>query len=397
MRDNVFPVLWINGQPGSGKSAVGWALYDEIARSGTRVGFVDIDQLGIFLPAPLDDPERYRLKVSNVSSTVENFRASGCDALIVSGELGISTAISADTVHGASLTVCRLQASPGELRRRLTVRGAPANLAAAWVREAEEPDRSSLADTCVDTEGRTISDVARLVRERCGDWPPPYTSARTAATGPALSPAAGADGEVLLLCGATGAGKSSVGFEVFRRQLRARHTAAYLDLGQLGLLSPPPAGDPGGHRLRARNLADFWRAYHKAGARRLVMSGPVPDAHTAASYAAALPAADVTVCRLHAGRAELARRIALRGRSFDWPEPGDPLIGRSDTYLRQAAEAAATTAEALDRSSLGDVRIDTDGLSVAEAADLVGRCWRAPLSSTVRRRSQQARGGGSGG
>lgn len=30
---------------------------------------------------------------------------------------------------------------------------------------------------------------------------------------------------------------------------------------------------------------------------------------------------------------------------------------------------------ALDRSGLGDLRIDTDGLSVGEAADLVGRRW----------------------
>jgi len=54
-------VLWLCGPPGAVKSAVGWALYDGLARSGTRAGFVDIDQLGMCLPAP-PDPERFRLK-----------------------------------------------------------------------------------------------------------------------------------------------------------------------------------------------------------------------------------------------------------------------------------------------------------------------------------------------
>jgi hypothetical protein len=51
------------------------------------------------------------------------------------------------------------------------------------------------------------------------------------------SPAAGADGDVLLVCGATGAGKSAAGFEVFLRQLRAGVAAAYIDLDQIGFMS----------------------------------------------------------------------------------------------------------------------------------------------------------------
>jgi len=142
-----------------------------------------------------------------------------------------------------------------------------------------------------------------------------------------------------------------------------------------------PADDPGGHLLRARNLADLWRAYHEAGARRLVLSGPVPDARAAAVYAGALPRADVTVCRLHAGPAELARRISLRGQGLSWPQPGDPLIGQPEAHLRLVAERAAADAEALDRAGLGELRVDTDGLSVSEAADLITDRWFVRLSS----------------
>lgn len=375
-------VLWLCGPPGAGKSVVGWALYYGLARSGARAGFVDLDQLGMCLPAPPEDPERFRLKERNASAVAANFRAAGCDALVVAGDLGRSTAISPGTVPGASLTVCRLRAAPDELRRRLTARGAP-DLAAGSLQETEEPDLSSLADACVDTDGLTVAEVARLVRERCGGWPPGRAAgARADETAPAPLPAAGTGGEVLLLCGAAGVGKSAVGFEVYLRQLRAGIAAAYLDLGQVGFLSVAPADDPGGHQFRARNLADLWRAYHQAGARRLVLSGQVPDARTAAAYAAALPGADLTVCRLHAGHAELARRIARRGQGLSWPEPGDPLIGQPQARLRLAAERAAADAEALDRSGLGDLRIDTDGLSVGETADRASLHWPVLLSST---------------
>lgn len=104
-----------------------------------------------------------------------------------------------------------------------------------------------------------------------------------------MVPAAGADGDVLLVCGATGVGKSTAGFQVFLRQLEAGAAAAYLDLSQLSFLSPLPSGDPGGHRLKARNLADIWRTYHAEGSRRLVLSGPVPDERTLAGYAPRCP------------------------------------------------------------------------------------------------------------
>ena len=110
VRDERLSVLWLCGPPGAGKSAAGWALYAGLARYGVRAGFADIDQLGMCLPAPPDDPERYRLKERNLSVVAGNFGAVGCDAVIVSGDLGPSPGISSGTVPGASLTICRLRA-----------------------------------------------------------------------------------------------------------------------------------------------------------------------------------------------------------------------------------------------------------------------------------------------
>jgi hypothetical protein len=372
VRDGRFSVLWLCGPPGAGKSAAGWALYAGLARSAARAGFADIDQLGMCLPAPPDDPERYRLKERNLAAVAANFRAAGCDAVVMAGDLGPSPGISSGTVPGAALTICRLRASPGELRRRLTPRREGPDFVAGALRQAGELDRSSFADTCVDTDGLAVAEVARLVRERCGRWPPERVAGAGAGD---IAAAVGADGDVLLVCGATGVGKSAAGFEVYLRQLRADVAAAYIDLDQIGFISPVPAHDPGGHRLKARNLADLWRAYHAAGARRLVLSGPVPDDRAAALYAGALPAARVTLCRLHASPAELARRISRRGQGLSWPQPGDPLIGQPEAHLRLVAAEAAAEAQALERSGLGDLRIDSDGRTVAEVADLVARRW----------------------
>ena len=108
----------------------------------------------------------------------------------------------------------------------------------------------------------------------------------------------------------------------------------------------------------------------------LILSGPVPDKRVAAGYAGALPAARLTVCRLHAGPAELAHRISRRGQGLNsWPQPGDPLLGKPEAHLRLAAAESAAEAETLERSKLGDLRIDTNGRTVPQVADLITQHW----------------------
>ena len=152
----------------------------------------------------------------------------------------------------------------------------------------------------------------------------------------------------------------------------------YIDLDQIGFLAPRPEDDPRNHKLKAVNLAGIWRTYCAAGATHLVMSGPVENQAVLRGYAAALPAAVITACRLHAGPAELRRRITTRGEGGSWPQPGDPLHGQPASYLCRIAEQAAADAQALDHASLNALRIDTDGLTAGEAADLTAAAARWP-------------------
>jgi hypothetical protein len=181
-----------------------------------------------------------------------------------------------------------------------------------------------------------------------------------------------ADGSVLLLCGPTGVGKSAVGYQIYVRTVRAGLTAAYVDLDQIGFLRPAPADDPGNHRVKARNLASMGQVFGDLGAQCLIVVGPIENDAVARSYAAALPKASVTSCRLHADADELTRRIMLRGQGGgSWPQPGDPLAGQPTTRLLQVSASAAADAEALDDAMSDALCVDTTTLTVEESADMI--------------------------
>ncbi|MBP2336941.1 broad-specificity NMP kinase [Saccharothrix coeruleofusca] len=354
------PVLWLSGPPGVGKTAVGWEVYSRLAGSGIRTGYVDIDQLGICYPEPSDDPGRHRMQARNLAGVVADFRAAGARCVVVSGVVDVDRGVPVDLLQGVALTVCLLRAAPEELERRFLGRGEPVEQVEHVLREAEALDARDFADFRVDTTGLPVVDVARRVLEH--GWP--------VLTDPGPCPSAAApraDGPVLWLCGVTGVGKSAVGFDVYRRVLRTGRRVAYVDLDQLGFLGPAPAD----HGVRARNLAVLWGTYRAAGAEAVVVVGPVEDAAAFEVYAQALPAATITLCGLHAGRARLAERIAARGRGGGWWQPGDPLRGRSTAHLLRVAERAAADAEALRRTGIGDLWIDTGALSAEDAAEEV--------------------------
>jgi adenylylsulfate kinase-like enzyme len=378
------PVLWLCGPAGVGKSTVSWQLFTELTRSGVPAAFADTDQLCMCYPAPVGDPGRERIKAQTLDAMIANYRAAGARCLIVNGVVDPAAGVLRALLPHAALTVCRLRADRDEIARRFAARHGNSSdldeLIADTLTEAEQLDASDFADACVDTTGLPASKVAALVRDRCGDWPGFHASVlrpSAASVGPSAAvhlDTAGSqnpDGDILLICGPTGVGKSTIGFQLHLSTLRGGRTCGYVDLDQLAFIRPGASGDPGHHQLKARNLAAIWQTYHAAGARHVVATGPVHDAVAFRRYAEALPGTTITLCRLHAGRAELTRRVLSRGAGGSWPQPGDPLRGQPDAYLRQVADQAAADAESLERARFGMLRIDTDGRTPAEAADLI--------------------------
>ena len=45
------PFLWLCGPTGVGKSSVGYAIFQQVYRSGIKVAYVDLDQVGLCYPA----------------------------------------------------------------------------------------------------------------------------------------------------------------------------------------------------------------------------------------------------------------------------------------------------------------------------------------------------------
>ena len=374
------PVLWLCGPPGVGKTVVGWELYSQLVAAGVAAAYVDIDQLGMCYPEPVADAPRHRMKTRNLAAVVAGVRRAGVRCLVVSGVVDAAGGVDADLLPEVALTLCRLRSGHAELRERFLGRGAPAELLPDVLREADALDASGIA--AVDTSGRPVGEVVRLVRDRTGGGPGPaglLGAVAGARNGSAEDGGEPPGGDVLWVCGPTGVGKSTIGFAVYRRLLQGGTPAAFVDLRQLGFVHPAPPG----HRVPAGSVAGLWRNFRREGARSLVMVGPAEDAAAVAEYAGALPAATLTVCRLHAGRAELAERILGRRGGGSWPEPGDPLAGRPVPHLLRVADQAAADAERLERAALGDVRVDTTGLTVERAADLVLAGWR-PAAAVVR-------------
>ncbi|WJV50413.1 hypothetical protein [Streptomyces flavofungini] len=144
----------------------------------------------------------------------------------------------------------------------------------------------------------------------------------------------------------------------------------YVDVDQLGICHPDPASDPGHHRTKARVLADLWRNHRAGGARRLTIVGPAADEATVRTYTEAIAGTPVTVCRLHAGREELTRRILRCGQGLGWAQPGDPLRGRPTAEPLRVAGQAAVAAGESERARIGGPHVGTDGARVAEVAEV---------------------------
>jgi hypothetical protein len=375
------PTLWLYGPAAVGKTTAAWELFTALPGP---VGLVDIDQLGMCYgppthgnpaPEPAYDPGRHRLKARNLDAVAANFRAFGATCLVVPGV--VDPARGPARLRNADVTAVRLRADPDTLRERIARRGRPTDELADIIDYADALDR--LADTGLETTGLDIPSVVSRIRAETGDWPGPSAPGRTPVTGDqALRWPGGSSalcdqpGDVILLCGPTAVGKSSVGWQVYQRLLRAGERTAYIDLDQLGFRRPAAAGN---HRLKAANLAALWREYAAEGARHLVTVGPVTPS-AVALYRAALPAARLTVARLRARPATLRDRVRARGRG-DSPAvglAGDLLAGASPAELDRTARRAARHAADLESAGVGDFALDTDHRPPTDlAAEILAR------------------------
>lgn len=157
------PVLWVCGPTGVGKSSAGFTV---LLRT-RRAAFVDLDQLGFCAPAPIAQADRLRI----LAAIWRNYRAAGAQALVLVGPLeGATTA-----------TVARLHAGPTQLTERILRRGRGGG---SWPQPgdpllgrpetelrrlaAEAARDAPLTGDSIETDGRSVEEVAGLILARTG-------------------------------------------------------------------------------------------------------------------------------------------------------------------------------------------------------------------------------------
>jgi ribosomal protein S18 acetylase RimI-like enzyme/adenylylsulfate kinase-like enzyme len=382
------PLLWICGAPGVGKSAAAWAVLSRLKSDAVRTGYVDIDQLGMCLPGADDDPERTRLKARNLGAVLAIFRQAGAERLIVSG---VATAedvpIFSAATDGAEISWVLLDLEQGMLRTRLeTMAWSPGAIEEA-IQYAEEVAASSFAELTLDVTGLSIAEVAELLLAV-----PPGAGHRSNSNASQEGPIPGEPRPVLWVTGPRAIGKSTVGWEILQRPVQAGVRTLFLDLRQLGFLVPAPDGDPENHAIRAANLGAIVAS---SDARAVVTNGPIESEADLEVYASHLPpATPLTLVRLRSGGDTLRERMGARVSGVGWRETGDDLLAIAKADLDRRWQEAVSQAERMDRESLGDLVVDTDGRGPAEIAEEVlrGLLWWSEFTEP-RRPPQQRLGG----
>lgn len=171
---------------------------------------------------------------------------------------------------------------------------------------------------------------------------------------------------VLLITGPPGVGKSQVSMEASDLLERAEVPHAAIDLDGLELVWPTGNDD-----LVFRNLACLWANYAATGATRLILTRVLESRDELEKYRAAVPDAEIVVCRLRAEPTTLLHRIEARGET---------------DYVRgPLQQQTVKLAKEMDEASLEDMLFDAETNSAADiAADLLGRAgWlpgRRPLT-----------------
>ena len=157
-------------------------------------------------------------------------------------------------------------------------------------------------------------------------------------------------------CGSTDrrrSGSRPVAFVIFRQLSDAGAKTAFVDLDQVNLCYPAPDDDPGNYRVRAAGLAAVWATYREEDVRCMVISGIAETKEMVRAHVDLISDARFTIVRLRAAAYELRSRFIGRG-----------------TRAQQADEIIRL-ADDMDRDLVGDLCVDTDGLTAEQTADVV--------------------------
>lgn len=362
MGDPRFPVVWVCGAAGAGKSVAAWGLFEELAAAGERVAYVDIDQLGMLYPEACG---HHAVKGAALATLVPGYVAAGARLLVVSGV--VDPCEGPRTPPDTDLTLCLLSPDPAVLRQRILARGWGQAGADEAVAENALLQVAPFVDVRIDTAALSVAETVARLREfaHVADGARVAGLTSRASTG------------VVLVTGPRAAGSSTVGFGLARGRWRAGRRTGFLDLQQLGFITR--AGRTGSRpALAVRQLAAMHALMTERGAELIVVSGhlSIPDR---ALVRAALPRATVTVVRLRADERTLTEHVRARVAGSDARLAADDLLGADQDHQDAVVAAALAEQQVLDAYAADDAVLDVTGRTPEEVVADVER-----LTSTRR-------------
>jgi hypothetical protein len=352
------PWLWLYGPSGVGKSAIGFEVFSRLTGWGRRVGYVEIDQIGMCMPTA---PEaRSSAKADNLLAMLSNFSGEGVEGVVVSGDIAGRAMDGALRRAPTRPVLCRLRADHDVVVERLTVRGSPQFAAAS--RTYDEDHAVPPGDLSLTAHPLGVAEVASEILRELGPWPPTRPVHPAAPTDSALT---SRDGSAILVNGPRAVGKSAVAWQLFMSSVSAGVCAGYLDLEQMGFVHPSLASD--NLRLKLANVGVCWDGLRRQGAERLVLCGCVETARNLDLYRRLIPS--LRVVSLTAGYAAILERARRRTRRKEIWLPGDDLFGRAESELPAIARHSAAF-----KGEGADFVLQTDELTPTEVASRIP-CW----------------------
>ncbi|WP_394771132.1 AAA family ATPase [Lacisediminihabitans sp.] len=171
MIDSVF----LNGTVGVGKSTTAEALSTLEMTRGHHHAVIDLDHIRRSWPAPEGDRFNHELEIANLRDLVVNYRRAGVEHFILAGVIEQAGEIPRyeAALQSSGLLICRLEAAPAILTRRLGLRHADDASGLEWHLEragelAAILQVASLDHLVVDTSERSIVATATIVKEKAG-------------------------------------------------------------------------------------------------------------------------------------------------------------------------------------------------------------------------------------
>lgn len=168
---NVVPVLVITGPVGVGKTSVARAISDLLGNAAVAHTMIDMDMLRWCYPRDPEDPFHEKLGLQNLAAVWANYQTAGAQRVVMADVVETRTTVTQyeNTIPGAVVTVARLHAPVTTLHARLAGRETGADL--EWhqnraIELAAQMEETALEDLRVDTEGKTVLEIAQEIIAR---------------------------------------------------------------------------------------------------------------------------------------------------------------------------------------------------------------------------------------